>query len=162
MAAPLTDDERTHIVELLEQGLSCAAIAKTVGRSPGTVSNIARSIGHRFGHSNAVRAHEARSAYSAERRAEIAAEATERAQKVLASFDGEFLAHNFGGKDNTYAEHLLPAPPVEAQRAMAQTFRELMRTVIDIHRLDTKADEGVSDVDDWLRHQMGDSVQVSA
>lgn len=160
MAKPLTDDERAEIVELLERGLSCGAIAKQVGRSGDTVSRIARDVGHRFGRSNSLRAQEARSAYCAERRADIAAAATERAEQVLQRMEGPHRVFNFGGRDNTFNEEILDQPPVDAQRAMAQTIRDLMRTVIEIHRLDTKADEGVSDVDDWLRHQMGESVQV--
>lgn len=159
MAAPLTDDERQRIVDLCGQGLSCAAVAKQVGRSPDTVSRVARAAGHRFGHTNAARARETRSAYCAERRAAIAARITEEVEAMLDDLHGEFLVHNFGGKDNTYAEHTLDEPPVEAKRAIIQAVREGMRTVLDISRHDEKADEGASDVDDWLRHQMGPSVQ---
>lgn len=158
MAKPLDDDERQRIVQLIESGKGCAETAKLVGRSPDTVSRIARSIGWTFGVTNLARAHEARSAYSQDRRAQIAARATERAEEMLEKMSGAYLVFNFGGRDNTYEEHTLDAPPTEAQRAMAQTFRDLMRTVLDIDRHDNRADEGLSAVDEWLRGIVGDSV----
>lgn len=155
MAAKLTDDERAEIVRLIESGKPCRDIAKQVGRSADTISRIARSIGWTFGRPNLARAREAQSAYSAERRAELAAKATERAQEMLAKMDGRYLVFNFGGKDNTYEEHELEEPPVDALRAMAQTFRDLMRTVLDIDRHDNRADEGMAAVDQWLRDMIG-------
>lgn len=155
MAAPLSDNERERIIQLCHQGHPCNTIAQKVGRSPDTVSRIARSIGHRFGYTNAARAREARSAFSAERRAQLAARATEEAEKLLDELHGEFLVFNFGGRDNTYEEHTLDEPPVDAKRAMVQSFRELMRTVIDVDRHDNKADEGLAAVDQWLRSITG-------
>lgn len=158
MAKPLTDDERDQIVTLIEAGKGCREIAEATGRSRSTVSGIAKEIGHTFGQSNLTRAHEARSAYSAEKRAELAAKATERAEQMLAKMEGAYLVFNFGGKDNDYNEHTLSEPPTEAQRAMAQTFRDLMRTVLDIDRHDNRADDQLSAVDDWLRSMIGEAV----
>ncbi len=156
MAAPVTDTERDQIIALIESGKSARDIAKQTGRSTSTISNIAKSIGHRFAQSNLARAHEARSAYSAERRAELAARATERAEQMLAKMEGEYLVFNFGGKDNDYNEHTLEQPPTEALRSMAQTFRDLMRTVLDIDRHDNRADDGIAAVDQWLRGLIGE------
>jgi transposase len=157
VAKPLTDDERQQIIDLCEQGRSCRDIAAQVGRSHDTVSRIAKEIGHRFGRTNLSRAQEARSAYSAEKRAELAARATERAQEVLERMSGPYLVFNFGGRDNTYEEHTLEEPPTEAVRAMAQTFRDLMRTVLDVDRHDNRNDEGLAAVDQWLRDIVGGS-----
>lgn len=151
MAQPVTDDERAEIIALIQSGQSCKAVAKTVGRSPDTISRIARSIGWTFGRTNLERARETRSAYCAERRAEIAATATEKAERLLAEMEEPFVAFNFGGKDNTYNEHHLDRPPTDAVRAMVQSFRDLMRTVIDIDRHDNQAEDGISAVDQWLR-----------
>lgn len=157
MAKPLTDDERAEIIELIQSGKPCREIAKQAGRSADTVSRIAQSIGWTFGHPNLARAREAQSAYSAERRALLAARATERAEEMLASMDGRYLVFNFGGKNNTYEEHELDEPPIEAKRAMAQTFRDLMRTVLDIDRHDNRAEEGLAAVDQWLRDMLGEA-----
>lgn len=155
MPARLPDHEREHIADLIRSGKSCSAVAKDVGRSPDTVSRIAREIGWHFGDTNLAHAHEARSAYSAERRATIAAKATERAQQLLDEFEGEYLVFNFGGKENTYNEHTLPSPPIEARRQMAAAFRDLMRTVLEVDKHDNRNDEGLAAVDAWLRDIVG-------
>lgn len=144
---PVDETERQAIIELIRSGLSRNQVAKQSGRSTSTITRIGESIGWDWlaavderTQSSLTRAHEARSAFSAERRATIAAQATQRAEQMLAKFEGEYLVFNFGGKENTYEEHLLDAPPVEAMRAMAATFRDLMRTVIDIKRADEATD----------------------
>lgn len=158
MAKPLTDDEKQHIVELIQSGKGCAEIAREVGRAVDTVSRIAKTIGWTFGKTNLARAHEARSAYSSERRAELAARATEEADRLLRELHGEYMVFSFGGKDNTFNAKVLEEPPIEAKRAMIQGFRELIRTVIDIDRHDSRNDEGASAVDEWLRGIVGDAV----
>jgi hypothetical protein len=155
VAPKLTDDERHEIIRLIDQGKSRNDIAAATGRSRGTITNVAATIGHTFGQSALTHAHEARSSYCAERRAELAGKATERAHELLERMSGRFLVFNFGGRDNTYEEHELEEPPVEAQRAMAQAFRDLMRTVIDIDRHDNRHDEGLAAVDQWLRDMIG-------
>lgn len=155
MAKPLTDTERQAIIDALNAGTPYADIAQTTGRSTSTISRIAQSIGHKAGQTNLVRAREARSAYTAERRAEIAGRLTERVEEIIERMEGEFLVYNFGGSDNTYCEHQLDAPPVDALRAMGQTVRDLLRTVLDIDRHDNRADEGAAAVDQWLREIVG-------
>lgn len=155
MAKPLTNTERQAIIDALNAGTPYAQIVKTTGRGKSTISRIAKEIGHQAGRSNLVRAQESRSAYCAERRAEIAGRLTERVEEIIERMEGEFLVYNFGGSDNTYAEHKLDDPPVEALRAMGQTIRDLLRTVLDIDRHDNRADEGAAAVDQWLREIVG-------
>ena len=47
-------------------------------------------------------------------------------------------------------------PPVDATRAMVQSVRDLVRTVLDIDRHDNRHEDGLSAVDQWLRGIMGD------
>lgn len=165
MAKPLTDQERDDIARLLQDGKSHAEIARTVGRATGTVANVAKAIGHTGDQSASLRvrrANEGRSAYSAERRASIAATLTQRAEELLAEMEGRYLVFNFGGKDNTYEEHELESPPIEAKRQMIQAAREAIRTVLDIDRHDNRQDEGAAAVDQWLRDIVGDAVGVGA
>jgi transposase len=155
VAKPLDDAERQQIIDLLQQGKSRNDIAAATGRSNGTISRIAASIGHTFGQSNLAHAHEARSAYSAERRARIAERFTEEAEKLLDQLHGGYLVFNFGGRDNTYEEHELLEPPVEAKRQLIQAAREAMRTVLDIDKHDNHNDEDLAAVDAWLRDVFG-------
>lgn len=76
-------------------------------------------------------------------------------EKLVSELEGEYLVFNFGGRDNTYAEHLLAAPPVEAKRALMATVRDAMRTVLDIDRHDNRNEEGLAAVDSWLRDIVG-------
>lgn len=158
MAKRLTEDERQRIIELLHDGHSRAHIARETGRGVGTVNRIAEAIGVRADQSVASRtrgAREARSAYSAERRATSAAKAQQRADELLDRMVGRYLVFNFGGRDNTYEEHELEQPPVEALRAMAAAYRDLVRTVLDVDRHDNRQDEGLAAVDQWLRDIAG-------
>jgi hypothetical protein len=157
MAKPLTQEERDEIIDLLPTGKSAREIAAHTGRSVDTVSRLARSVGHAFGQTNLARAHEARSAYSAERRAESAARAQELADKLLGKASGKYLVFNFGGRDNDYNEHELEEPPVEALRQIAASYRDLMRTVLDVDRHDNRNDENLSAVDEWLRTIVGEA-----
>lgn len=138
MAPKLTDDERQRIVDLLPSGKSARAIADEVGRSVDTVSRIAREIGHSFGQTNLARAREARSGYCAERRAEIAALAAQRARELLEGFD-ERQPVVIGGMAPEVRDLDLDA---RGQKDRAQAANLLTRTVLDIARLDEKADHG--------------------
>lgn len=156
-SGPITDDERTTIIELLEQGMSHAQVAREVGRSTGSVANVAKAHGVRADQSalaRVVRANEARSAFCAERRAVIAAKLTEEADRLLGEMHDPYLVFNFGGKDNTYEEHQLDEPPTEAKFTMVRTVGQAMKTVLDIDRQDNRADEGAAAVDEWLRSRL--------
>lgn len=159
MSAPVTDDEREQIADAIRTGRSYADIARQFQRGTGTVARIAKSIGWTVDQSTALRtrkANEGRSAYSAEKRAELAARITEEVERLLDDLRRPHLAFNFGGKDNTYEEHQLDEPPVEAKRALMQTIRDGLRTVLDIDRHDNRAEDGLSAVDQWLRGMIGE------
>lgn len=155
MAPKLSEAERAEIITLIESGKSCNDVAKTVGRSSDTVSRIAREIGWTFGRTNLASAREARSAYSAEKRAEIAASMTEHAERILRQLVEPHTAFNFGGKDNDYNERTFDLPPADAAFTIARTARELVRTVLDIDRHDNRGDTVGSAFDAFLEHMMG-------
>ncbi len=136
MAKPLTDQERQAIADLIRTGKSRNEVAALCGRSPDTVSRIATDIEWTFGQTNVARAHEARSAYAKERRAELAAGAMERAQELITGFEAE-QAHV------TSMGEVVSAPlDAKGQKDRAQAVQLLTRTVLDIARHDSAADEG--------------------
>lgn len=150
MAKAVDEDERQRIIAAFDTGATCNAIAKEFKRSPDTISRIAASVGFQFGHTNLARAHEAKSSYGAEARARLAQLATERAVTALERMEGRYLVFNFGGRDNTYEEHELSEPPVEALRGLAATVRDLVRTVLDVDKHDNRSGEDLVAVDAWL------------
>lgn len=158
MPKPLTDAQRQEVVDLLPSGKSCNEIARITGRGTTTVSRIAASVGHEWGQSNVVRAHEARKAYGAEARATLAARLHDAAGKLIDQLDQPHLVFNFGGRDNTYEEHTLDEPDVASKLNLIRGVREAMRTVLDIDRHDNRAEDGLAAVDAWLRSMLGEEV----
>lgn len=138
MPKPLTDAERDRILDHLATGASCNATAKHFGRSPDTISRIAKKAGHAFGHTSLARAHEARKAYGAEQRATTAARLHEEADRLLDQLHEPHVVWNIGGKDNVYTEHEHPEPDVGAKHTLIRGAREAMRTVLDIDRHDNR------------------------
>jgi hypothetical protein len=155
MAKRLTDAERQEIIDLLPTGASARELAKRTGRSVDTISRIARSVGHEFGRTNLVRAREARSAYGAEARAELAAAAVEEISRLLGDMRKPHVAFSFGGKDNSYNERHFPEPDARSKRELAAAAGALGRMLMDIVRHDERADEVGSDFDEWLREKIG-------
>jgi len=151
----LSDAERQKIIDLLPSGKSCRTIAKQTGCSRNTVSRIAQSVGHEWGRHNLARAQEAQKAYGAEWRAEFAKRLAERCEALLADFDGEYLVYNFGGRENTYSEHLLEAPPTEVKERTMKAIRLGLQTVLDIDRHD-RPDDSMAVVDEWLAALKGE------
>jgi hypothetical protein len=155
MAKALSQEERDEIIDLLPTGKSAREIAALTGRAVDTVSRIARSVGHDFGRPNLARAQEAKSAYSAERRALLAAKLTEEAELLLEQLHEPYTVFNFGGKENTYNEAQFDEPPVDAKFTIIRGAREALRTVLDIDRHDNRNDDNLAAVDQWLRSIVG-------
>jgi hypothetical protein len=155
MAKALSQEERDEIARLMAEGKSRNEIAALTGRSNGTITRLAAEIGHRFGQTNLTHAHEARSAYSAERRAALAAKLTEEAELLLEQLHEPYTVFNFGGKENTYNEAQFDEPPVDAKFTIIRGAREALRTVLDIDRHDNRNDDNLAAVDEWLRSIVG-------
>lgn len=151
----LSDEERARIIELIGEGKSRNEIAKAVGRSKGSVTNVAASIGHSFvkaGQTRLAAARETRSAYCAERRAAIGATTTEHIERVLREFFDKQPVVSVT-KDGT--EVVEVRPDARAMRDLASAVHTLTRTVLDIDRHDNRNDEGLAAVDAWLRDVAG-------
>lgn len=119
--------------ELHRQGLSCNAIAKQIGVAPSTISRWASRAGLSFNRAATAAAVKAHTIDLAAARIELAQKMLARSTELLDSLDKPYLVHNFGGRDNTYAEHTLDAAPVEvwdkANAGAARTFDRISRIV---------------------------------
>ena len=139
VAKALDDTERQAIADLIRTGKSRNEVAQLTGRAPDTVSRIALDIGWTFGQTNAARAHEARSAYAQEARAELARGAMDRAKEIIAGF-GDPQAVVVQTKDGAFPIDV--ALDARGQKDRAQAVQLLTRTVLDIDRHDARTDEG--------------------
>jgi len=152
VAKPLTSDERHTITELIQAGEPLRRIAQPTGRSRGTITGIAKTLGHTFGQSQAREAREARSAYCAEARANAARLAQERLEELLVSFvDERPVVVN--SKDGP--EVVMTRPDARAIRDLASAVHTLQRTGLDIDRHDNRNDEGAAAGEQWLRDITG-------
>lgn len=107
--------------ELYDQGLACNAIARELGVGAATISRWARREGLSFDRTATALAVRARTIDIAESRSLLTQKMLLVAHETLDNLDGPYLVYNFGGSDNTYAEHLLDTPPIEIVRT-AQTI----------------------------------------
>lgn len=156
---PITETERQEIISLLQTGMTRNAIAKQAKRSPSTITRIAQSVGHDFlqavdekTQSSLTRAHEARSAFSAERRALAASKAQERLEEILNGF-GESRVRVVNTPQGVQTIETLPDERgIEALARAAETLNKL---ILNTDRHDNKADDGAAAVDDWLRSIAG-------
>ena len=129
----ITDTQRAEVLNLHDQGLARNEIARRVGISAGSVTNICRAADRAFDRSETSKATDARKIDLAAGRTRLAEKMLAVAEGMLDSVDQPYLVYNFGGKDNTYEEHLLDSAPFEVrQRALTGagvTFDKLTRIV---------------------------------
>lgn len=145
---------------MLTAGASRGEIRKATHRGDSTIDKVAKAIGHRSPASqveHVAEAKAARSARAAERRARLQEQFEERALELLDAMGKPHVAFNFGGKDNTYAEHKMDEPDAGTKRALMQAARDAARTAVEIDRHDNRTDDAASAVDEWLRHMIGDA-----
>ncbi|QNA93249.1 MULTISPECIES: hypothetical protein [unclassified Microbacterium] len=144
----ISDDQKAQVLALHAQGLARNEIARRVGISAGSVTNICRAADRDFDRSETKRATEARQVDLAAGRIRLAKKMLAASEAMLDDIDGEYLVYNFGGKDNDYNEHLLAAAPVEVKRNIITTagitFDKLTRIV---EKSDTGLEQAVGVLD---------------
>jgi hypothetical protein len=153
--APVSDAEREQIRALHARGQSCNAIARELGRSPSTVTRQCQAMGLSFDRSALRQATAAVVADSAARRAQTSRRFLEKANEILDQMDGPFMAYNFGGRENTYEEHLFDRPPADALRTLMMTAAAAFDRHIAQDRHDKTGDQGAAAVDQWLLMMTG-------
>lgn len=136
---PVTDETRARVAELHGQGLGRNAIARELDLPAATVSGIARTLGLEFDRSSTALALRARQLDLAAERQQVKAMLLVRARDALEAMDAPALVYSFGGKDNTYAERLLDAPPVGDQRNLMTIAGIALTRYADLDRVDAGA-----------------------
>ncbi|WP_440708811.1 helix-turn-helix domain-containing protein [Herbiconiux sp. YIM B11900] len=116
-----TEENRARLVALHGEGKSCREIATALGFSPATISKHAKALQLDFDRSQTDLATRARVIDLAEQRTLLAQKMLVVGHELLDTVDKPFIVFNFGGKSNTYREHLLPRPTPDAQRSMVTT-----------------------------------------
>lgn len=149
MARETFHSKRGHEARaLFDQGLSCRAIAKELGVGVATVARWAQAEGLAFDRAQTKAATQARQVDLAAGRVRLAEKMLAASEAMLDRIDDPYLVYNFGGKDNTYEEHLLESAPIEVRRNIITTagitFDKLTRIV---EKSDSGLDQAVGVLD---------------
>ena len=136
---PVTDETRAEVARLHADGLGRNAIARALDVPAATVSGIARALGLEFDREQTALALRARQIDLAAERATIKSMLLVRARDALEALDAPALVYSFGGKDNTYAERVLDAPPVADQRNLMTIAGIALTRYADLDRVDNGA-----------------------
>ncbi len=157
MSRRITDDERQTIIDAIRAGTPRNQIARNTGRSPGTITNIARAAGitDAFDRSATKRACEASRADNASRRAALVSGLLDDAERLRSQLFAPTTVFNFGGRDNTYEERVIREPTFADKRHIMAAVRLAATTARDLELVD-QDEGGFSAVDQWLRGMIGD------
>lgn len=137
MAKPVTDEERAAILDTLRTTENLSETARRHRRSLDTIRRIAAAAGVDVADRTRTRAAtEAAKVDAAARRERLKDLLAQRAVEFLEQMDQPFLAFNFGGKDNTYAEHRLQRPPTGDIRNLMQSAGIAVQRLTDLERVD--------------------------
>jgi transposase len=113
VARPIDDNDREQVRRLHAKGKSRNEIAKTIGRSPSTVSKIAAAFEPPLVFDRAA---EVRRADLAARRAQLAEQLHDDAERLRAQLWQPCTIGAFGGKDNIWTDTRLAQPTFGDQR----------------------------------------------
>ena len=114
----VTDEERAEIIRLHAEGVGRNEIARRIGRAQRTVSVIAAKLGLTFDVTMTEEATRHRMAQLAEKRAILAEAYVDDALRLSEQVWQPTVVFNFGGKDNTYNDKVLPEPPAHDKKAL--------------------------------------------
>ncbi|GAB3224170.1 hypothetical protein GCM10027447_12520 [Glycomyces halotolerans] len=159
MPPRIPDDKRAEILKDIESGkLSRNAIARKHHVGPATVSRIADEarLDQPFDRTETKNATEARQADNRARRAELSSRMLKKAGQLLDQMDRPHLAHSFGGKENSYNEHLLDKPPTGDLRNLMITAATAIDKHVVLEKVD--ADTGAETVGSLLDSLLDDLI----
>ncbi|MDF2916787.1 MAG: hypothetical protein K0S70_1004 [Microbacterium sp.] len=144
----ISDEQRQQVIDLHGQGIPRNQIARQLGISAGSVTNICRNAGLAFDRSETKHATEVRAVDLAAGRIRLAEKMLAASEDMFDTIDGPYEVYNFGGKDNTFESRVLDSAPVEVRRNVITTagitFDKLTRIV---EKSDTGLEQAVGVLD---------------
>jgi len=159
MAAPTTwtTQQDQQLTDLHAAGLSLRVCATRMGRSTSGVSDHAKRIGLSWDRSKTKAATDARVADNKARRAALESTLLVKADQLIAQIDAPHVVFNFGGKDNTYEEHLLKKPPTSDIRNLMQSAGIAIDRSLKLADHDGTGGDNAAAVDRWLTFMTGET-----
>lgn len=125
-SAPLTDQDREHVRQLHADGLNRNEIAREIGRSPSTVTKIAKALGLTFDRSKTHLAVIAHQVDAKAKRARLMQDLLDDAARLRAELwqPHEYIDH--GGKDFVEARWTQPTPSSADKLKLMQAARQAL------------------------------------
>lgn len=151
---PITDQERAEVRRLHGEGLSRNAICRELERSPSTITKIAKELGLEFDRAQTAEATRIAQLDAKGRRAQLALDLLEDAERLRKQLWEPCTVYNFGGKDNDFNEARINEPSFRDKR-------EIMSAIglaVDRHTRLVTVDndvQGLAAVDAWLSSMLG-------
>ncbi|KJL37060.1 hypothetical protein RR49_01172 [Microbacterium ginsengisoli] len=159
----INDTQRDEVLRLHAQGIARNEIARRVGISAGSVTNICNAHHRSFDRSATKAAQAARSLDLAAARLKLAERLDVAANAMLDMIEQPFTVYAFGGRDNVFNSATLDSAPVDARRTIitsaAIVFDKLSKVIESttegsadaesvLDRLEAEFDGEFTDVDD--------------
>lgn len=127
---PVTDDERDRITDLHGRGFSRNAIAREIGRSGATITNVCQDLGLTFDRAAVQAATTARKADAAALRSELELQLLDDAQRLRAQIWQPHEYRDHGGKDFVEVKWTQDEPsPIDKLKLMQATGVAIDRAV---------------------------------
>ncbi|MCQ9706614.1 helix-turn-helix domain-containing protein [Streptomyces sp. BSP1] len=145
MARPITEADRRRVRELHAQDKSRNEIAKTIGRSPSTVSKIAAGFEPPLTFDRAPQVEAAtrvRTADLAARRAALALDLHTDAERLRAQLWAPTVHGEFAGREGDWHETHLPQPRFGDQRAIIASVQTAVGTSLRLAPVEGGEDAG--------------------
>ncbi len=149
-ANPICPAEHRRILELARSGARRNEIARTVGRSPSTITKICNAAGITFDATTTARATEAHAHDLRVRRQQLLDRLIEDAERLRQQIFAPAMVHNFGGRDNTYNSETIEEPTFRDKRDLVSSIATIVGRIIDAEKIDHDRTGDLAAIDDFL------------
>ncbi|WP_454168142.1 hypothetical protein [Microbacterium lacticum] len=144
----ITPQIRKKVLALFDAGRHRNDIARELGISGPTVTRICRAEGRQFDRAAEALELRAEQVDLEKLRERVAKKMLIVADDTLNDLEAPHLVYNFGGRDNTYQEHLLDEAPLDAKlNAMRTASLAFDKATRIVEKSDTGLDQAVGVLD---------------